>query len=498
MNGAAPQTHGAPGTAISARNLNDDIRGIHVGSNDVTSDSAQSLTAALSVPGVDGLLLIIGWNELEPAKSKFSWEALDHWMGLADSLGKNVTLSIRAGTKTPAWLFRPMPGGAGVKGLDFSVARKAGSLGSCEPDTIAAPWDSTFLFQWNAMLASVADHLKTTGTYATVKIVRLTGINRDTDELHLPNETSESTGLSCVSDAIATWQQAGYRPSLLLQGWDSVTSCFQRNFPDKVFSVAIIASTFPFPPIAEDGSLLSVAHSESLSVAQNLPLLTLASKKFPGHLVIQNNTLYPTVPAQPQTVHAAQSLGTMIAFQTNEDLPPAKDKQAACGNGPGDTTSCTATTYLEMLETGIYPLGKDSTLRAQYIEVFAANARAFPEDILQAHLELTASSQTGVAPSNETPPSQFALYQNYPNPFNPTTTIQYTVSGTRGQGLGAREVRIAIYDVLGKEVATLVNARQSPGTYDVRFDGSQLPSGVYYYRFTVGSWVATKTMLLIK
>jgi hypothetical protein len=120
----------------------------------------------------------------------------------------------------------------------------------------------------------------------------------------------------------------------MLQGWVGITTSFQRSFPDKNFSVAIIASTYPFPPIAVNGLPFSIANQESLSVAQNLPLLRLASRKFPGHLVIQNNSLYVTEPAQPQTIHAAQSLGTMIAFQTNEDLPPSNDKQAACG-GPG-------------------------------------------------------------------------------------------------------------------------------------------------------------------
>ncbi len=61
---------------------------------------------------------------------------------------------------------------------------------------------------------------------------------------------------------------------------------------------------------------------------------------------------------------------------------------------------------------------------------------------------------------------------------------------------GVSEVRMVIYDVLGREVATLVNTRQAPGTYEVRFDGSRLASGVYFYRFTAGWYSATKAMLL--
>ncbi len=110
------------------------------------------------------------------------------------------------------------------------------------------------------------------------------------------------------------------------------------------------------------------------------------------------------------------------------------------------------------------------------------------------HLVQLPTSVRAVSPT----PEAYKLEQNYPNPFNPSTTIQYTVGGTRGQGLGASEVRMVIYDVLGREVATLVNARQSPGTYEVRFDGLHLSSGIYFYRLTAGAFAATRAMLLLK
>ncbi len=107
-------------------------------------------------------------------------------------------------------------------------------------------------------------------------------------------------------------------------------------------------------------------------------------------------------------------------------------------------------------------------------------------------------STTAVSGSTSTTPTRFELEQNYPNPFNPTTTIQYTIAGTRGQASGVSEVRIVIYDLLGREVATLVNAKQSPGSYEVKFDGSRFASGVYFYRLAAGSYTAVKTMLLLK
>lgn len=85
----------------------------------------------------------------------------------------------------------------------------------------------------------------------------------------------------------------------------------------------------------------------------------------------------------------------------------------------------------------------------------------------------------------------FSLSQNYPNPFNPTTMIQYTVSKMEF-------VTIKIYDVLGKEVATLVNEEKNAGNYSIGFDGSKLSSGVYLYKLRQGKYIDTKKMILLK
>ncbi len=92
----------------------------------------------------------------------------------------------------------------------------------------------------------------------------------------------------------------------------------------------------------------------------------------------------------------------------------------------------------------------------------------------------------------------YALVQNYPNPFNPSTRIQYTVAGIRGQASGVSNIRLSIYDVLGREVATLVNARQSPGTYTVQWNAQGNASGVYIYRLTEGSFSAVRKLVLMR
>jgi len=88
-------------------------------------------------------------------------------------------------------------------------------------------------------------------------------------------------------------------------------------------------------------------------------------------------------------------------------------------------------------------------------------------------------------------PTEFKLKQNYPNPFNPTTQIKYSVAQ-------ASKVKLEVFNILGKRVATLVNKEQKPGRYEVTFDGSNLASGMYLYRLRAGSHVMTKKLILAK
>ncbi|HEY6953258.1 MAG TPA: T9SS type A sorting domain-containing protein, partial [Bacteroidota bacterium] len=104
---------------------------------------------------------------------------------------------------------------------------------------------------------------------------------------------------------------------------------------------------------------------------------------------------------------------------------------------------------------------------------------------------LTRSGATGVAAQRTQQPSMYALFQNYPNPFNPTTTIRFSIGKLS-------MVNLKIYDLLGREVETLVNGAQTPGSHEVKFDASRLSSGIYFYQLQAGSFSATKKLLLLK
>ena len=103
----------------------------------------------------------------------------------------------------------------------------------------------------------------------------------------------------------------------------------------------------------------------------------------------------------------------------------------------------------------------------------------------------TSLISTLVDGKNDNTPKSFTLQQNYPNPFNPSTTIRYSLPQS-GQ------VKLIVYDVLGRQVATLIDEKKSAGVYNVSFNAARLTSGVYFYRLNIGAYTDTKKMILLK
>ncbi len=124
-----------------------------------------------------------------------------------------------------------------------------------------------------------------------------------------------------------------------------------------------------------------------------------------------------------------------------------------------------------------------------YDTVLSSDDRSAVEEYLKNKYNITI---TGIEDSkSESIPAQFTLYQNYPNPFNPSTTIRYSIPK-------ASFITLKIYDILGRELATLVNEQKPAGNYQVEFNASSYASGVYLYRIEAGGFIATKKLLLLK
>jgi aminopeptidase N len=110
----------------------------------------------------------------------------------------------------------------------------------------------------------------------------------------------------------------------------------------------------------------------------------------------------------------------------------------------------------------------------------------------------TATLQIGIQNISDIVPAKYAVYQNYPNPFNPVTKIKFDVAGQTSNVKRESGVKLIIYDILGREAATLVNQYLKPGSYEVEFDGMNYSSGIYFYVLTAGDFTDKKKMVLIK
>ena len=123
--------------------------------------------------------------------------------------------------------------------------------------------------------------------------------------------------------------------------------------------------------------------------------------------------------------------------------------------------------------------------------VFNSNGDLFISSFSDDNIVKVSNLPVGVEDENNFVADDFSLEQNYPNPFNPSTSIQYRVSSISN-------VLLKVYDVLGNEVATLVNEEKPAGSYEVKFDASGLSSGIYFYKLQAGNFIESKKMLLLK
>ncbi|MCF8262061.1 MAG: T9SS type A sorting domain-containing protein [Melioribacteraceae bacterium] len=105
---------------------------------------------------------------------------------------------------------------------------------------------------------------------------------------------------------------------------------------------------------------------------------------------------------------------------------------------------------------------------------------------------------TSVGDAKSNIPNGFELFDNYPNPFNPTTTIKFSIPALETRHVSSLQTVLSVYDLLGNQVAELVNESKPAGTYTVKFDASNLSSGTYFYQLRAGNVTLTKKLILMK
>ncbi len=341
---------------------------------------------ALAVKGIEGAAVVMNWAELEPTNGGYDFAEFDRRVGLVRSRGLAIELGILAGGGAPAWIYASPPAGRGARRLDFVFSHHNGK-GPCINVALAPPWDANYQAAFGEMLDHLAAHLRTTGALKDVTVVKLTGVNTDTDEARLPAETPEETGNSCVTDAIAAWRSVGYRPSLVAAAMRDVATSWKRAFPD-VWKVFPLIPRGSFPPLSEDGRL-AMGRSANVVVRRELgDIIAAAESVSRGHFIIQMDWLIADKPVRPRVMEFARRFSTPVAWQTNFYLN-REGKAAACGGQFGNPVRCDNASFLRLLHSGMHPKGASGpNARGAFIEVFPPDVIEFSQAIARAHDEM--------------------------------------------------------------------------------------------------------------
>ncbi len=198
--------------------------------------------------------------------------------------------------------------------------------------------------------------------------------------------------------------------------------------------------------------------------------------------------------------------GEYVAHPTFVDLDDDGDMDLVLGTGFGDIY------YYENKGTKVFPAWKRNDAIFSSVNIRQGSAAAFADFDGDGRQDMIVGEYSGnfsffknniptsVRPLTAQFPMEFTISQNYPNPFNPSTTITFSLPavGTNASPFRFTNTTITIFDLLGREITTLVNDHFNPGTYSVTWNAKNVPSGVYFYRLQSGDFTVTKRMMLLK
>ncbi len=207
--------------------------------------------------------------------------------------------------------------------------------------------------------------------------------------------------------------------------------------------------------------------------------------------VVQFNYNLPSINLGDSVIH------NIFLFKINSAI---RGTLTLNGNAPGMTdifASCSDTGYIRtMTDNSGYFEFKVTDKISNYAIYAGQIPQGYINDSIVVHAgdttaNLNLLTLTDVRQTDLNVPKNYSLSQNYPNPFNPSTVIKYQIPNSTF-------VSLKVYDILGNEVGTLVNETMNTGSYEIKFDGSNLSSGIYFYQLKTNGYTATKKLILLK
>lgn len=365
------EANAAPATSVvtsTPAQSTGDFGGIYAVTPKLNESSDNLPDAVYSRPEFDGVFIRLTWNNIEPSAGTYNWTLLDREVERSVRAGKKISLGVVTGASTPDWVFAE-----GVPANTFYVTAGR-KVGACLEVKIPTPWDENYIAAYDRLMQALANHLKAKQAYDSVRIVKITGMNKLSLETWIPFRREPAEDGNCnSSDGLATWQAAGYRPSKAIQAWQQLANSVNRAFPDKVLSMAIVNSN-DFPLINEQGQQVRRNDPSNVDVKQQL--FTIGLQSFPGRFAVQWNGLSADK-VSPVVLEAGQR-GAIIGWQSNQYLGTGAGCNATT---PARATPCTNTSFDRILQNGIATGG-------QFIEVFPENILQFPDVIDRARTTL--------------------------------------------------------------------------------------------------------------
>jgi hypothetical protein len=441
---------------------------------------------AIFVPIAKILPLITTWGQFN-----WDWGFLDTLLQLAVGNGKKFSIELETGFQSSNAYLQSLPAGflatAGANSAPlFDVWTTGGGAGRCISAYVLLPWVPRVQQFWSAAANALSAHLKQAGVYDSLTLVHIPGLSVYDEEIRLPSGIPKPTTadtLPCpdgrhaypavIDDAdTGKWRGLGYSDTGAINGFKVIAKAFADAFPDRVLGLSL------FPPAQKGIDFPNLTGDTAGYVAAQIvrEVTAIAS----GRIQVQADNLDGDY-SEAEVRSLASLNSDLVGWQSN------KHGGSGAGCNGGGVGSCGAdgptSLYFQILQNG-------SVTGGEYVEVWSADVVSFPESFAAAR---TAGfySLTGISVPSAPLPAQYDLKQNYPNPFNPSASIGYELSRS---GF----VTLKVYDLLVREVATLANGDRQAGVYTVKFDGSALSSGVYFYRLQAGNFSRTRSMVLMK
>ncbi len=439
---------------------------------------------AIFVPIAKILPSISTWGQFN-----WDWRFVDTLLQIAVSNGKKFSIELETGYQTSNTYLQSLPAGflaaVGPNSAPlFNVWTTGGSGGRCISAYILLPWVSRVQEFWTAAAQALSAHLQQAGVYDSLTLVHIPGLSVYDEEIRLPTGVPEPTTadtLPCpdgryayptvINDAdTGRWRGLGYSDTAAINGFKIIAKAFADAFPDRVLGLSL------FPPAQKGIDFPNLTGDTSGYVAAQI--VKEVSALAPGRVQVQADNLDGNY-AEAEVRSLASRNSDLVGWQSNKHGGTG----AGCNGGASCGQDGPASLYFQLLQNG-------SVTGGEYIEVWSADVVSYPQSFAAAR-SAGFYTVTGISASSPDLPGAFDLKQNFPNPFNPSTSISYEIPRS---GI----VTLKVYDLLGREVATLTSGNEQSGSHSVKFDGSHLASGVYTYRLQSGSFSRTRSMVLLK